>query len=180
MRDTRRSCPTCCIILPVILSFLDKIKLRYPHNVVQIETEYLMLQLYHSATRQAEQETVARAKAKHASSRTFVEGKEEIKHLYDVGRSLQNEFNPYRKHDSFYDFQKVILCIPCVHYTSKRIAKGEKNSPSTGKHRSFQARLAAARPNPEGNNCARIAFVSSRRHRGFVYEGGSCCSKGMQ
>eukprot|EP00903_Cladosiphon_okamuranus_P010842 g10243.t1 len=53
----------------------------------------------------AEQETVARAKAKHASSRTFVEGKEEIKHLYDVGRSLQNEFNPHRKHDSFYDFQ---------------------------------------------------------------------------
>lgn len=57
--------------------------------------------------RQAERETLERAKAKHASTRTFVEGKEEIKHLYDVGRTLQNEFNPYRKHDSFYDFQKV-------------------------------------------------------------------------
>lgn len=34
-----------------------------------------------------------------------MEGKEEIKHLYDVGRSLQNEFNPYRKHDAFYDFK---------------------------------------------------------------------------
>ncbi|CAM9268086.1 unnamed protein product [Ectocarpus fasciculatus] len=53
-----------------------------------------------------EREKVAQAKAKHASSRRFVEGKEEIKHLYDVGRSLQNEFNPYRKHDAFYDFQK--------------------------------------------------------------------------
>eukprot|EP00752_Nemacystus_decipiens_P016253 g14533.t1 len=54
----------------------------------------------------AEQETVARAKVKHASTRTFVEGKEEIKYLYDVGRKLQNDFNPYRKHDSFYDFHK--------------------------------------------------------------------------
>lgn len=40
-----------------------------------------------------------------------MEGKEEIKHLYDVGRSLQNEFNPYRKHDSFYDFQKVTYFV---------------------------------------------------------------------
>lgn len=59
--------------------------------------------------RQAEQEGVERAKAKHASSRTFVEGKQEIEYLYDVGRSLENEFNPNRKHDSFYDFQKVTV-----------------------------------------------------------------------
>lgn len=68
------------------------------------------LQLSIIRNRQAEQETAAKAKAKHASERKFVGGKEEIKHLYDVGRSLQNEFNPCRKHDSFYDFQKVTPC----------------------------------------------------------------------
>lgn len=46
-----------------------------------------------------------RTNTKHASERTFVNGKEEIRHLYDVGRSLQNEFNPRRRHDSFYEFQ---------------------------------------------------------------------------
>lgn len=56
---------------------------------------------------QAEHEMVVRAKAKHASLRAFVHGKEEIRHLYDVGRSLQNEFNPNKKHDSFYDFKTV-------------------------------------------------------------------------
>lgn len=56
---------------------------------------------------QAEHDMVARAKAKHASSRTFVEGKEEIKHLYDVGRSLQSEYNPTLKHDTFYQFKTV-------------------------------------------------------------------------
>lgn len=50
---------------------------------------------------------MARANAKHASSRTFVEGKEEIKHLYDVGRSLQSEYNPTMKHDRFYQFKTV-------------------------------------------------------------------------
>lgn len=43
--------------------------------------------------------------AKHAADRIFVNDKEEIKHLYDVGRTLQNEFNPKRRHDSFYEFQ---------------------------------------------------------------------------
>lgn len=50
---------------------------------------------------------MVRANVKHASSRTFVEGKEEIKHLYDVGRSLQSEYNPTIKHDTFYQFKTV-------------------------------------------------------------------------
>lgn len=56
---------------------------------------------------QKEREKVVRAHAKHAASRTFVEGKEEIKYLYDVGRSLQNKFNPKLKHDAFYRFKTV-------------------------------------------------------------------------
>ena len=56
---------------------------------------------------QAEHDMVERANVKHRSSRTFVEGKEEIKHLYDVGRSLQSEYNPTMKHDTFYQFKTV-------------------------------------------------------------------------
>ncbi len=73
-------------------------------------------QRQHRREHQKEQEAVARAKATHASSRTFVAGKEEIKHLYDVGRSLQNEFNPYLKHDAFYSFQTVRACA-CLYAT---------------------------------------------------------------
>lgn len=59
------------------------------------------------ARMQKEQEVLARAKDKHDADRTFVEGKKEIEYLYDIGRTLQNEFNPRRKHDSFYEFQTV-------------------------------------------------------------------------
>lgn len=54
---------------------------------------------------------MARATAKHAADRSFVNGKEEIKHIYDIGRTLQNEFNPKRRHDSFYQFETASISV---------------------------------------------------------------------
>lgn len=61
---------------------------------------------------QKEQELLAQAKDKHDMNRAFVEGKTEIEYLYDIGRTLENEFNPRRKHDSFYEFQTVSTGVP--------------------------------------------------------------------